>query len=516
MKKFWNTITIEHLWLGLPFFILMIKGFIVPLQLLDFWWHLKMGEIITTAHSIPCTDIFSFTAAGKPFLIQNWLAEVIYYKIYQIGSFPLLVFFNTFLLMAALLPVYLLCRKATSHPRLAALSTFLAAFAFFANMRPSVFSFVLFAFFYWILDGYRSRRQDYLWALPFLMILWVNLHGSFVVGLGLVVLYLGSESIRRATNPTGENVLSFSQLRKLSLVLFTCIAATLINPESYKLYEYVRIVMSDQTSQKFVSEWQPPRIASLEGALLFYSLFYLAIIALCCCRKRPNLTDMALFTGFSIFALTAMRNSIWFAIVITPILAKYLSLFDFNAVLARFRRIRLFEFLARRYGNKLGTKSNNLRLNLLIIIFALALGAIFSPWIYPKVHHTSLFDPNTPVKAMDYIEQHALKGNIYHPQQFGDYLIWRLYPNQRSFIDGRVHLFGESFSLEYRLLSYDSCWEEKLASFNIKYLLLSKDAQQKENMAMIEKARKSKSWEILFEDGISILFARRLEKIDAI
>jgi hypothetical protein len=139
MKRFWPRITLEHLWLALPFFLIVTKGFLFPLPLLDFWWHLKMGEIIVTTHSIPRTDLFSFTAAGKPFIIQNWLSEVIYYKIYELGGFPLLVLLNTVLLAAALLPVYLLCREATSRTKLAVFAAFMAAFVFWQHAAPGFF-----------------------------------------------------------------------------------------------------------------------------------------------------------------------------------------------------------------------------------------------------------------------------------------------------------------------------------------------------------------------------------------
>src|SRR5262252_2597277 len=94
-------ITIEHLWLGIPIFILLWKSFIFPAPTLDFWWHLKLGEVIATTHSIPKVDLFSFTAAGKLFIAQNWLAELSYYGAFWLGGLPLLLLFNAALLVLA-------------------------------------------------------------------------------------------------------------------------------------------------------------------------------------------------------------------------------------------------------------------------------------------------------------------------------------------------------------------------------------------------------------------------------
>src|SRR5258708_40173713 len=79
-------LTRRHLWLGLPVFVLLWKNFLFPLPVLDFWWHLKLGEVIAATRSIPRVDVFSFTAAEKPFIVQNWLTEVVYYGLYRAGG----------------------------------------------------------------------------------------------------------------------------------------------------------------------------------------------------------------------------------------------------------------------------------------------------------------------------------------------------------------------------------------------------------------------------------------------
>src|SRR5881397_94411 len=84
-------IRIEQLWLGVPIVLVCSFGFLLKLRLVDFWWHLKAGEIIVTTRSIPKTDLFSFTAAGHHFILQNWFVEVIYYLTYRAGGLALLV-----------------------------------------------------------------------------------------------------------------------------------------------------------------------------------------------------------------------------------------------------------------------------------------------------------------------------------------------------------------------------------------------------------------------------------------
>jgi hypothetical protein len=140
----------------------------------------------------------------------------------------------------------------------------------------------------------------------------------------------------------------------------------------------------------------------------------------------------------------------------------------------------------------------------------LTIVVLVTPWIYPHLGNpafgNTLWEKSTPVGAMDYMEQHALQGNIYHPQIYGDYLIWRLWPAQRSFVDGRVHLFDDSVIRDYRMAFNDLHWDERLAGYNIRYLLLSKD--EEENRMMLESARSSGAWRLIYEDSTSVLFER--------
>src|SRR5262245_59978504 len=115
-----SKVKIEQLWLLLPVFLLTYKGFILPLPPLDFWSHLKMGEVIATTGSIPRVELFSFTATGRPFLLQNWLGELIYYWTYRLGGFSLLVFLGTALTVTGFLLMYQLCLDATPNRRIVA------------------------------------------------------------------------------------------------------------------------------------------------------------------------------------------------------------------------------------------------------------------------------------------------------------------------------------------------------------------------------------------------------------
>jgi len=484
-------VRIEHLWAILPIALLAWFSLLRRVGLLDFWWHLKAGQIIVTTGSIPRADLFSFTCPGRQFILQNWLVEVIYWGAYRVGGLAMVVTLNSAMLVAAFVPVYLLCRQAARGPRAAAIVACIAVGALltFSNVRSQVFSFACFSATYWVLSAYRARRQNALWVLPLLMVAWVNLHGGFVLGLGLMALFLGSEAVRRLVLGPGPDTLAPSEIAGLGAALALSLVATLVNPEGWRAYSSVTAVTRDPVSQSFVTEWQPPRFDQV-GVLGFYGPFFAALLVFLYARERLDLTELALFIGFAVFALTALRNAIWFVLVVTPIVARHV------------RTIRVPEHRAAapvRYG-----------LNTVLALVLVAVTVALLPW-FRAGGDRSLVDDETPVGAIDYMETHGLRGNVFAPEIYGDYLIWRLWPAQRSFVDSRVHLFNQCPAVvdDYNLVFFDSHWEERLARYRIRYMLLSKD--EVESRSMIDGGRASARWRVLYEDGSSILFENTRE-----
>jgi hypothetical protein len=502
---------IEHLWMLLPLLVVAWMGFMHPLRLLDFWWHLKAGEIIVTLGEIPRVDLFSFTRAGQPFVYQNWLTEVLYYLTYRTGSLPLVIAFNTLVLLATLALTFSLCLRATQRLHVAVLCGLVAAVTvgLYSNVRPQACSFAFFAAFFYILTHYRDRRRDLLWALPPLMILWVNLHGAFVLGIGLIGVVLACETLRRLFRGPRADTMDRAALARLAFILGLTVLASLFNPESYGVYAYVRQLQVDPASQLFVSEWQVPNIKDIGDVWAFFGLFFLALLVFFYSGSRLDLTELGVFLTFAVLGLAGRRYGIWFAIVAMPLVARHWPEWAIPDLLEEQPGRPCLESLVRRLRERQSGKHPTRRgVNWTILAALVLLTVILSPWVRPhlgvKGLRPQLIEQGTPVGAMDYIEAHGLSGNIFHPQLYGDYLIWRLWPQQRSFVDGRVHLYDESFVQDYVLTLHDEQWESRLAEYDIKYLLLPKDYES--SRSMIEDARASASWTLLYEDDISILF----------
>ncbi len=509
-----SRLNIRHLWMLVPGLMVAWMGLMHPVRLLDFWWHLKMGEVIVTSRAIPRVDLFSFTRTGQPFVYQNWLGEVLYYLVYQAGGLPLMIAFNTMLLVLTFVVILHLCLRANSRLHVAVLCSLVAAdvLGLYSSVRPQSYSFVLFAAFYCILWMYREGRWDCLWALPVLMVVWVNLHGAFVLGIGLLILVWGTEAIRRAARGPGAGTLSPAALRKLTLILALTVVACLANPEGYRVFAYVRQLQVDPSSQQFVTEWQVPSVKEQSGLLMFFGPFFLALLVFFYTRSPLSLTELGLFSAFAVLALGARRNGIWFGLIVAPMLARHATGLRIPDLRDDSRVVSWLRAAAGRLQKRPeGSQSNHPGLNRLLLACLLLFTVMLSPWVRPHLKverlHPRLIEESTPVGAMDFFAEHQLSGNIFHPQAYGDYLIWRLWPQQRSFIDGRVHLYDESLVRDYRQAFWDEHWESRLAKYDIQYLLLPKDDEN--SASMINDARGSSNWMLLYEDRISVLFERQ-------
>jgi len=477
------------------------------ITVLDFWWHLKAGQIIDQTGHIPRVDLFSYTAAGKPFILQNWLAEWLLYKVYQAGSLPLVMVFGGALLAVGYGLLLALTWRLTGQLRVAALITLLAeAMALrSANVRPQVFSFPLLILVYGLLWFYYQRRSRAVWLVPALMALWANLHGAFVLGLILIALMLGA---------VAWNIWKARLLRQLwepVVVGLLSVIATLLNPEGVRLYEYVRTVLADPISQRLVMEWQPARPTDWYN-LPFFAALFLGLLLLIYSPRRPTLMEVVLFAIFGAFGLFSIRNIMWYAIVAAPVLAlqiaslPVLSGADDHTVPGT---TRWGTMLARRLLASSSTGRPALNLALLLVLITLTL--LFSPWMQMYLrsrggNENALLDPNTPVKAVRFVREHNLKGHIFHPQIYGDYMIWVLYPRHKIFVDGRVHLYGPEIWSDYFLMIRGADWEELAEQYAIQHAVLDRTDSIQERLDQV--LRNSPQWRLVYSDARSAIYSR--------
>ncbi len=432
----------------------------------DFGWHLRTGELIATTHAVPHVDSFSFTAAGQPRVTHEWLSDLLIYALYQLGGIGALVLFFALAAAAALTLVYARCE---GKPFLAAFVTLAAAFvaAPFWGTRPQTISLLLASLFLYILDGFRKdrSRRRLVWLVP-LTLLWANMHGSFVVGPILVGVYLAGDIAERVLHGgTGRSV-DANGTAWLAGVLVACLAVIAVNPYGLELYVYPFQTVASPTIQTLIQEWQPPDFSS-SAIWPFLAFLLLTVAATALTWRRIGLVQAILLVGLTVASLRAARQISLWALVAAPVLAASAT------ELVRRTRWGRRPAAARPLASRAAHVLNWALFLVVALAVVIRIGAVV-------VEQPQAEREYFPVKAVDYLGTQGNSGPIFNSYNWGGYLIWRMYPRERVFIDGRSDLYGltdDTIVKEYlRAYLGSANWREPLERYAIQTVLVEPDA----------------------------------------
>jgi hypothetical protein len=476
---------------------------LVPTPPHDFWWHLKVGQIIA-GQGIPWTNMFAWSLpADTPFVYATWLGEWLFYALYWIGGLQAPVLARNLLGLAGFTLVAIEARRRSGSWRLAALAALLAWAMAINNLpvRTQNWSWVPFGLYALILGAYAAgqMRPRALLALPLLMIFWVNAHGAFVLGLGLVAVVAAGETLRRLLKQ--PEALGWDRLWRLYLAAGCTLAATLINPSGVGIFGYVLKLLTDPPSQGLVNEWQLPTTQGIAGFVFFTSiLFLLATFTLA--RRRPSLTDLLLIAVFLWWAWGGQRYVVWYGMIAMPVLA---------GSLATLRPPR-----ARRApAPRMVLPSTLIAVFLLGALIAvqppfkasLALPQPYKELFADVPGAPELFNAETPVAATEYLRSHPLAGRLFNEMGYGSYLDWALYPTSQVFVDPRVELYPLQTWEDYLAIrearDYNALLIDK---YDVRRVLLDRKLQPKLAAAL---ATDSARWEREYSDARSEIYRRK-------
>lgn len=502
-----SQITLAHLWV-----LVVILGIFIfvnthPIRPHDFWWHIAAGREIVGTGRIPRVDTYSFTAPGEPYPSYQmfWLPEAVLFLVYDHGGSALVVFVHGLLVTAAYALVLGVAFHISRDLRVAAGVTFLAAALGIQdwNVRPQAFTFWLAPLFLLAIVAYRDRGdRRWLVVFPVGMVLWVNSHGTFVLGLVIVGLWLADEVWRAVTpslgpwaqSPGEPDARHPSQLKTAMGTLLLALAACLLNPRGPGIVSYLTTMTTDPVVRNLVPEWAPPSFASWGGRI-----FLIAILAeaglLAVSPRRPRPLQLLAYLSFAGLGLMTVRGSIWFGLVVAPLLADHLAL--------TLRHLGIGSSPEYRGPAKL----NAAVAALLLASAILTLPWFKSLWPLPDAK-AGLISAETPVAATDYLLDAQPPGPLFHAMSFGSYLAWAAQPEYPVFVDARIELYPPSVWLDYIDISAAGCdWQDRLDGYGIETLFLSPTEQA----PLLATARSSPEWRELYADPVAVILTRDRE-----
>lgn len=444
--------------LVLGVFLIVLFLSIEPIKNYDIWWHLKTGELIVETGKIPKSDIFSYTSFGASWINHEWLAQVLLYMAYKVQGAYGLVLLRTILLTFTFFLIYRRNKLfLTSYSNALALSlTAMISHISWLN-RPLLFGFLLLSATIYLMDLKRFTGNDRSWILIPVFLLWANLHGSFIIGLLTVAIYTFTDK-------------RFFSRNILVLILGT--GATLINPYTYRTLLYPLQYTGVSVHTRFIEEWQSPSfhtITAFEIAILL-SLLALAI------APKVDLTDLIMILVFSHLGLFAQRNTALYAILVVPLIFRYLE-----------------------KGIQLNLPTSFLRS---FSISFLILGALLFGWsLSNRLDTLPLEEQNYPVRASQYLQNHPelSQHKMVNTYEWGGYLIWNLHPTYKVYIDGRADLHGSLLEEYQAIMAAGPFTQELLLRRDISLVIIKKGS------ALDNLLRTEPGWQETYSDDLTIV-----------
>jgi len=458
-------------------------------------WHLVTGRYILETRSIPAGDLFSWTAAGRPWISYCWLFEVAGALLVQLGGLPL--FATVCTLIYAFVPVLVFRRALRLGAAMApALGCTVLAFAVLSShslARPHVVTYLFFAIFLELLDDYQEGRvpAGKLAWLPVLTLVWVNVHGGFLGGIALIGMYAVVSALRAVLARDAEEG---RRVRVYAAVLLATVLATLVNPQGWRLHASIRSYLGMQSLGFFTEFMSPNFLAGSVPVLAFETLALLVLLVLARAARRLSWVHTVLLVFFLHESLHSVRHMNLFAIIAAPILAREITP-GFEqlrpALAARWREIA---------REQAALRSPFLYFPALCVLFvALSLAGALR---FPR----TLDDIQLSRGAAEFIAQHESRfTRMFNTDYLGGPLIYRFWPRLRVFVDDRIFIYGDDFVLHrfFPVFYVQKTWRKVLDKYRVTAAVVPSDAQ----CAILLKA--SPDWELVYEDHLNTIFFRR-------
>ena len=494
-----KNLEIQHLWA-----VTVILGVFVfvntqPIRPNDFWWHMAIGREISASRSIPVVDEYSHTMAGEPYPSYQmfWLPEVVMYQVYELGGPALIIFLQSVIITSAYAILLYLCWRISNSLRIASMATLFAIGMGIFNwtVRPQTISYLIGVLFLLAIFSYR-QNQKYRWLLvfPLGMIVWVNSHGSFLIGLALIGIWLADEvwniiAAKYSKQPDVPKQGLWTAMISLAATTLVCV----INPRGIGIVSYVLDLTGNPVVQNLVPEWAPPSFDTDYGTVYLIGLLLCSVV-LAISEKRPNFFQLVSFLMFGILGLMTTRGVIWFGIVMAPVLADHIP-----SVLSRFIQPR-----SERSTGVSKTGINRVILALLIMITIISL-----PWLkkylpFPQSKRGLIYH-ETPIEATQFLISERLPGKLFHDMGYGSYLIWAAYPDYRVFTDPRIELYPLETWRDYTAIGNAlPGWENQLDRYGIYTLMVSPENQA----PLVAALGGSPGWSLKYEDPAALIYTR--------
>jgi hypothetical protein len=468
----------------------------------DTGWHIRTGDWMFQNGRIPMADFFSFSKPGGEWFAWEWLWDAAFSFLQKTGGMAAVLLASIIVICFASALVYGITKSKSGN---SVVSLFVALIAMCAGSfhwlaRPHLFTFLFTAIFFQFLDTGTVRTRRMMITLPLLMVLWTNLHGGFVAGLLITGAYFAGETLRYfctagdTRKAAGRNAVLYAK------VLGACVAATFVNPYFYKLHQHVISYLTDGYQMKHIGEFQSISFHH-PLAVFFEAMLVVGLLTAFWNLMRGNFTAVLLLLGWAHLALVSGRNISLFVIVASPLIAEAVSCWIADLQNHQVEWIRSSATKVNQFFAEINIMERIPRLHLVsAAAIWLAGSLLYAP--APPARFQSNYDVKTfPVLAVDEMQKRHFTSRIFSTDDWSGYVIYRLYPQGKVFLDGRSDYYGPALGEEFSdIMNAKAGWEGHLKKYGVETILLPAKA-------MLSVAMKgSHQWECIYDDGVAAIY----------
>jgi len=444
----------------------------------DVWWHIRVGQDILRNHHFPTIDTYSYTAASTMWIAYEWLGEIVLGSVAKLGGntglFALLAFFMSGVLLA--LYCYGTLRSGNCKAGFVAtmLLSPLALLSF--TLRPQMFGYLYLLVLLIVLEKFRAGVNWPVWTLPMLFLAWVNTHGSFIIGIGVLTLYLccGLKSFR--VGSVEAIAWSAKQRIRLEIALLLSLAVLPLTPYGTELAVYPFDMMFNQPINiSNIIEWRPMPFDQGFGKI-FLGMVLLVVVLQIMFRATWRLEELLLAAGGAVMASLHARMLLLFVPFFLPILSTMLA-----------RWIPSYQRAKEQW-----------------VLNGALMAVVVAAMIYYLPSNQFLekkLGADFPIEAVKYLDAHELPGPMLNNYYFGGYLVGM---GRKSFIDGR----GDLFERTGVMADFVDLSQMRRNPFPIldRYQIASCLVIKDEALAVVLAA--SPNWKQVYHDGTAAIFVR--------
>jgi hypothetical protein len=483
----------------------------------DFWWHLATGRWMWENNSLMHEDPFNFIKSAatesplrRDFILkQYWLSQLFFFLTYKLSGFKGLVILRALLGTAMFATTYALMRKKGAGQLVCTVSIMLISMILvrelgYLTLRPQIFSSLFAVVVILLLEHIKEKKKWAIYTLPAIMLIWANMHGGFILGDVIIIIYAFVGTLGRTATRgmyiSWAAALALSGLNPSGYAAFLSMALTFVDIERISYWSSVIETQSLFSHGSVGGVLRTmPELAILIGAAAVSFLFNPKELF------KGDRELIAVLILVTIMGYKAIRFIIFFAVVSSIIMA-----INYGAFYSWLR-----EKLP--YGSGIRGIRHIVHILAFIIIILLAAETIS----YGKVR-TSL-GMDKPYKrdyedVVRFLKEHDVHGNIFNDYNEGGYLIWWLTPEVKVFSDGRAlsmsgfKLFNDMVTDPFAPLDINPSmysYEAVLMQHNLDMIVIpgcdkSSGVLLRLNLALLDNPQ----WHVVYADAFAIVYAK--------